>query len=166
VRLYFDQNDEMVDEETAMSDKNNFYHKYHAVEVIFSTDDDDEYRFSDVKKPDEILPARTNKVTKEMFYGEKPQENMEIFVDTLQKTRVQHLKKVEEKDLAGPLWSSESETSFTQETLNKDSQVIMDLNPERYEKPKDHLFFDFFSMYAKNFIKQRNGGSPLKRSYT
>ena len=32
--------------------------------------------------------------------------------------------------------------------------VIMDLNPEKFEKPKDNLFFDFFSMYAKNFIKK------------
>jgi hypothetical protein len=34
----------------------------------------------------------------------------------------------------------------------KDPSVILDLNPEKYEKPKDHLFFDFFSMYTKNFI--------------
>ena len=34
----------------------------------------------------------------------------------------------------------------------RDSSVILDLNPEKYEKPKDHLFFDFFSMYTKNFI--------------
>ena len=33
-----------------------------------------------------------------------------------------------------------------------DPSVILDLNPEKYEKPKDHLFFDFFSMYTKNFI--------------
>ena len=30
----------------------------------------------------------------------------------------------------------------------------MDLNPDKFEKPKDNLFFDFFSMYAKNFIKK------------
>ena len=28
----------------------------------------------------------------------------------------------------------------------------MDINPKKFEKPKDHLFFDFFSAYAKNFI--------------
>ena len=26
------------------------------------------------------------------------------------------------------------------------------MNPRKFEKPKDHLFFDFFSVYAKNFI--------------
>jgi hypothetical protein len=42
---------------------------------------------------------------------------------------------------------------------NKDKEVvpqvvIMDLNPEKFEKPKDQIFFDFFSMYAKSFIKK------------
>ena len=36
-----------------------------------------------------------------------------------------------------------------------DSSVILDLNPEKYEKPKDYLFFDFFSLYAKNFIGKK-----------
>ena len=35
------------------------------------------------------------------------------------------------------------------------SSVILDLNPEKYEKPKDYLFFDFFSMYTKNFVQQK-----------
>jgi hypothetical protein len=33
----------------------------------------------------------------------------------------------------------------------------MDLNPEKYDKPKDHLFFDFFTLYARNFIDQKKG---------
>ena len=37
--------------------------------------------------------------------------------------------------------------------------VILDLNPEKYEKPKDHLFFDLFSMYTKNFVKQKKNES-------
>ncbi len=32
-RLYFDQDDNMIDEETALKDVNNYYHKYHVVEV-------------------------------------------------------------------------------------------------------------------------------------
>ena len=35
VQVYFDQNDDIVDEETALSDANNFYHKYHMVEIDF-----------------------------------------------------------------------------------------------------------------------------------
>lgn len=34
--------------------------------------------------------------------------------------------------------------------------LVMDLNPKNYEKPKDHLFFDFFSIYAKNFISDNS----------
>ena len=30
----------------------------------------------------------------------------------------------------------------------------MDLNPKHFEKPKDSLFFDFFSIYTKNYIKK------------
>jgi hypothetical protein len=37
--------------------------------------------------------------------------------------------------------------------------VILDLNPEKYEKPKDYLFFDFFSMYTKNFVQQKKNNS-------
>ena len=36
--------------------------------------------------------------------------------------------------------------------------MILDLNPEKYEKPKDYLFFDFFSIYAKNSIAHKRGG--------
>lgn len=39
--------------------------------------------------------------------------------------------------------------------------VIMDINPSKFEKPKDHLFFDFFSLYTKNFI---DGKNPKKYS--
>jgi len=38
-------------------------------------------------------------ITKEMFYGEEPAENAEIFVNTLQKTRAQHIKKVQDREL-------------------------------------------------------------------
>ena len=41
-RLYFDRNDELVTEEVAMCDQNNFYHKYHVVEVDFNDSSDDE----------------------------------------------------------------------------------------------------------------------------
>lgn len=37
--------------------------------------------------------------------------------------------------------------------LGENEAVIMDLNPSKFEKDKDHLFFDFFSMYTKNIIK-------------
>jgi hypothetical protein len=39
--------------------------------------------------------------------------------------------------------------------------VLLDLDPKKYEKPKDYLFFDFYSLYAKNTIEnKRGGGAP------
>ena len=37
----------------------------------------------------------------------------------------------------------------------------MDLNPKKFDKEKDNLFFDFFSIYAKNFLKQK----PLQKTH-
>ena len=34
--------------------------------------------------------------------------------------------------------------------------LIMDLNPKKFDKSRDNLFFDFFSIYAKNFIKNKD----------
>ena len=47
VRVYFDRNDDMVDEALALADPNNYYHKYHVVEIDLKAakdmdDDDDE----------------------------------------------------------------------------------------------------------------------------
>lgn len=39
--------------------------------------------------------------------------------------------------------------------------VILDLNPEKYEKPKDHLFFDLFSMYTKTFVKEKKNEAAI-----
>lgn len=39
--------------------------------------------------------------------------------------------------------------------------VIMDLNPKNFEKQKDHLFFDFFSLYAKNIIQNKSQDSGV-----
>jgi len=120
--------------------------------------------------------SKIEKITKDTFYGEKPADNAEIFIDSIQKTRKKHLKKVQERELllAGGTINnndvyrpaSEDEEDENEDTVSsslfvkqhrpakekKDPSVILDLNPEKYEKPKDHLFFDFFSMYTKNFI--------------
>ena len=61
--LYFDSNDELVDEETAKMDQNNYYHKYHAVEV--------DYGCSMVS--DEL--SIKDKITKDIFNGEECSEN-------------------------------------------------------------------------------------------
>jgi len=75
MNLYFDKNDEMVEEEVALADPHNYYHKYHSVEVEFGSEDDD-----DVKA---IL-------TKDIFWGEKKTDNAQIFIETLMKTKAKY----------------------------------------------------------------------------
>ena len=41
VNLYFDQNDELVDEEVALKDKHNYYHKYHCVAFEFDHEEEE-----------------------------------------------------------------------------------------------------------------------------
>ena len=43
--------------------------------------------------------SKIEKITKETFYGEKPADNAEIFIDSIQKTRKKHMKKVQEREL-------------------------------------------------------------------
>ena len=31
-------------------------------------------------------------------------------------------------------------------------KVLLDMNPAHFDKAQDNLFFDFFSIYAKNFV--------------
>jgi hypothetical protein len=38
---------------------------------------------------------------------------------------------------------------------NNGESVIMDLNPKKFEKSKDNLFFDFFTIYTKNLLIQK-----------
>lgn len=42
---------------------------------------------------------KVNKVTKDTLYKEHPDENAEIFLQQIQKSRASHLKKVQDKDL-------------------------------------------------------------------
>lgn len=67
VTLYFDENDELVDEATALADPKNYYHKYHAVTVDFGGSEE----FGDVR----------DKITKDIFCSEKSTENAQVFLD-------------------------------------------------------------------------------------
>ena len=94
----------MVDEQTAERDPNNYYHKYHMIEIDLikaqnsyglDGDDEDDYqimrelqigsdRASGFKGK---LPGshhkEVEKITKETFYGDKPIENAEIFINSI-----------------------------------------------------------------------------------
>jgi len=32
-------------------------------------------------------------------------------------------------------------------------EVLLNISPKKFEKPKDQLFIDFFGMYTKQFVK-------------
>ena len=70
VRLYFDENDEAVDEATALSDPDNFYHKYHIVEIDLDPE------------------SMGDRITKDTFKGShKGTDNALIFLENLEKSK-------------------------------------------------------------------------------
>ena len=99
VRVYFDRNDDLVEEAVAQADPNNYYHKYHVVEIDFKPvdyeDDDDDLELlqelamgADKGKAataKQILQSKSKieKITKDTFYGEKPADNAEIFIESI-----------------------------------------------------------------------------------
>lgn len=149
--LYFNENDELVDEEEVKEElkKNKYSKKYHSVTVDFGSED---------------YIRGTQRITKDIFWSDKKSENAGIFVENYIKAKAQHKKhKQLQEDCSDTSESQDSsldEMSFLDNEAKavqmniKGSQdpVIMDLNPNKFEKPKDTLFFDFFSMYAKNII--------------
>ena len=34
-------------------------------------------------------------------------------------------------------------------------EVLLNISPNKFEKPKDQLFIDFFSMYTKKFVDEQ-----------
>jgi len=53
------------------------------------------------------------------------------------------------------LEESQETSNNEKEVMGNDISVIMDVDPNKFEKPKDNIFFDFFSLYTKNFIDQK-----------
>jgi hypothetical protein len=189
-KLYFDANDEAVDEVTALNDQGNYYHKYHFVECMFGSPEEDEdaerlMMLEDLmrgakqskshSKMAQLPGYKAEKVTKDIFDKETPDGNTEVFLKSLERTRKNHQKRTQEKEMfinAGIQQSSfemDEQTSPMEESVKKVQQylakhggeegdeereegLLMDLNPEKYEKPKDYLFFDFYSLYAKNTL--------------
>lgn len=139
--LYFNENDEVVDEEEALRDKR---HKYHTVVVDLGSDD---------------YISGTNILTKDLFCSDKNTENAQIFVENYEKTKAKHQAKMMEPELFQSSDSNNSASHIEVMDKNGDGVVLMDLNPKKFEKPKDHLFFDFFSAYAKSFISEKHSTS-------
>ena len=116
-KLYFDRNDELVAEETALKDP----HKYHAVDFDCSGGSD------------EILMAEGEKTAK-----------AEMFIKKIKLTKQKHF--------------DDAMDDVSEESACRAKEELMDIS--KFEQAKDHLFFDFFSIYAKNFICQKQDAKP------
>eukprot|EP00349_Pseudokeronopsis_sp_Brazil_P001373 CAMPEP_0202959376 /NCGR_PEP_ID=MMETSP1396-20130829/3571_1 /ASSEMBLY_ACC=CAM_ASM_000872 /TAXON_ID= /ORGANISM="Pseudokeronopsis sp., Strain Brazil" /LENGTH=228 /DNA_ID=CAMNT_0049677897 /DNA_START=37 /DNA_END=723 /DNA_ORIENTATION=- len=143
VTLYFDENDEMMEEEDALKLMQNPKNKgkIHSVVVDFGNEEG------------------TQKITKDIFWGSQRDENAQIFIENYQKTKKSaRVKKMDwssykyESDASSCVEMKISGSKGEVKDMDKE-KVLLDLNPDNFEKPQDHLFFDFFSLYAKNFIK-------------
>ena len=90
----------MVDEETAKRDHNNYYHKYHMVEIDFGQERNDEDKSFEIILPSKdghkIAVKIDEKLTKDTLVGKHSEDNAEIFLKTLQKTRNKHFQKVQD----------------------------------------------------------------------
>lgn len=51
--------------------------------------------------------------------------------------------------------NGEEEANDSDEESTKGGEVLLNISPKKYEKPKDQLFIDFFSMYTKQFVKDQ-----------
>lgn len=46
--------------------------------------------------------------------------------------------------------------TFKEPESDSDQQeVLLNISPKKFEKPKDQLFIDFFSMYTKQFVEDK-----------
>mmetsp|Transcript_24585 Transcript_24585/g.24184 ORF Transcript_24585/g.24184 Transcript_24585/m.24184 type:complete len:234 (-) Transcript_24585:55-756(-) len=156
VVLYFNENDEMVEEEVALKALKNPKNKgkYHSVMVDFGNEEG------------------TEKITKDIFWGTKRDENAQIFIDNYQKTKSSgRIKKIDSSGYKVDKFENEQSSLVEMKISGGKSEikdldkekVLLDMNPENFEKAQDHLFFDFFSLYAKNFIsKGENSKSAVE----
>ena len=56
--------------------------------------------------------------------------------------------------------TKKSEIKVVAETEPPKQQLIMDIDPKKIAK-KDEMFLKFFSMYGKNFIREKKHGSKI-----
>lgn len=43
------------------------------------------------------------------------------------------------------------------ESVIDDDEVLLNLSPNKFEKPKDQLYMDFFCKYTELFVKEKQG---------
>jgi hypothetical protein len=76
----------------------------------------------------------------------------------MKNTKNRHLlrkTKTEQLESESPLSKTEEEEDLKAHIKNKE-EVLIDVDPKNFDK-KDHIFMEFFSMYGKNFIEDKQG---------
>jgi len=51
---------------------------------------------------------------------------------------------------------------FKPSKSSKDDEVILNVSPKKYDKPKDQIFLDFFSIYTKSFVDEKKSEQTRK----
>ena len=52
--------------------------------------------------------------------------------------------------------------TFKPNKSSKDDEVILNVSPKKYDKPKDQIFLDFFSIYTKSFVHEKKSEQTRK----
>jgi hypothetical protein len=52
--------------------------------------------------------------------------------------------------------------TFKPNKSSKDDEVILNVSPKKYDKPKDQIFLDFFSIYTKSFVDEKKSEQTRK----
>lgn len=149
--LMMQDSDEEKDEVTILLEEAK--KRYHAVEVNFGDED--------------LELNGTTRITKEIFEGtQNKTENAEVFLENLDKTMKNTKNKTDKPKSKGGhnvLFKGDEEyensnksmtTAFTNGT-GKSEEVILNISPKKYTKPRDQLFIDFFSMYTRQSVKEK-----------
>lgn len=58
-------------------------------------------------------------------------------------------------------FSMPDEKEVLKNSCEDPENVVLEIDPEKFEKKKDNLFFDFFSMYTKNVISGKSKRSKV-----
>lgn len=133
--------------------------------------------------------AGTTKITRDIFTGGDKSENALLFLENLDKVKSKKKPEVIQNKNRDVNESFELDSaSITQKTMaisdepsnveakqavdlfdsdieeEQNENVLLNISPKKFEKPKDQLFIDFFSMYTKRFVEDQKSGNDSKQS--
>lgn len=150
-------------EDPAMAEVLNFASKKHHTVML---------NFGDEEK----LTIGTTKIKRGDIYSANKQENALLFVQNLDKISQA---KQEGKAPMDMTFNEDNSTMLNTNAQNCDNvsdfsqglqfkskaedDVILNVSPQKYEKPKDELFLKFFSMYTKRSVEEKKQTRQMQR---